>query len=151
MTRSKGIFNSAVDTCQFRSGKCRQAQPYRVVHINVIGFNNDQKNKTVVFAAACWQAKFHVTQEMCRAVGANTDLILWQDENHRLRNRVVIQPVKDSVHPVDRLLRSVVFPAYCPMGLQQIIREAIIGSRTITTELRLNKMSLSSGRRDIAQ
>src|SRR5688572_4375469 len=56
-----GVFDSAVDVRQFRSSKCRQAQPYRVVHINVIGFNNDQKNETVVFAVACWQAKLHVT------------------------------------------------------------------------------------------
>ena len=43
-------------------------------------------------------------------------------KNITLGNRIFIQPVKDSVHPVDRLLRDIVFPANCPMRLQQIIR-----------------------------
>jgi hypothetical protein len=99
-----GVFNSAVDTRQFGSGKCRQAQPYRVMHINAIGLDNDQENKTVIFAFAAWQAQFHVTQEMYRTVGPETDLVRWQNENHRLRNRIVIQPIKDTIHPADCLL-----------------------------------------------
>ena len=60
------------------------------MHINAIGLEDDQKNKTVVFSFATWQAQLHVTQEMYRAVSPDTDLLLWQDENHRLRNRILI-------------------------------------------------------------
>jgi hypothetical protein len=127
-------FDSAVDVCQLRGSERRQAQPDGVMHINAIGLEDDQKNKTVVFSLATWQAQFHVTQEMYRAVGPDTDLLLWQDENHRLRDRIIVELIKDTVYPVNCLLRGVTLPAYCPMGLQPIIREAIIGSRTVPTE-----------------
>ena len=71
------------------------------MYIDAIGFDNDQKNKTIVFALAGWQAKLHITQEMDRTIGPDTDLVLWQDENHCLRDRVFIQLVKDPVYPVD--------------------------------------------------
>jgi hypothetical protein len=85
-----GIFGSAIDVRQFRSGKGRQTQPYGVMHVNAIGFYNDQKNKTIVLALAAWQAKFHITQEMYRAVRPDAHPVFWQDEDHRLRNRIVI-------------------------------------------------------------
>ena len=99
-----GAFDSAVDVGQLRSGERRQAQPYCVMHIDAIGFHNDQKDKTVVLALAGGQAEFHVTQKMDRAIGPDPDLVFWQDEDHRLSNRIVIQPVKDTVDPVDCLL-----------------------------------------------
>jgi hypothetical protein len=142
-----GSFDSAIDVRQLRSGECGQAQPDSVMHINAIGFHNDQKNKTVVFALAGGQAKFHVTQEMDCAVGPDTDSVFRQDQNHRLRDRIFIQPIQDSIHPVDCLLRGIVFPADRPMGLQQIIREAIIGSRTVPTEW-LSKNGFSPDRRE---
>jgi hypothetical protein len=127
-------FDRAVDIRQLRSGEGRQAQPYGVMHVDTIGFNDDQKDKTVVLTLAGWQAQFHVPQEMHRAVGPDPDSVFWQDEDHCLRNRIVVQPIQDSVHPVDCLLRGVAFPAYRPMGLQQIVGEAIIGSRSVPTE-----------------
>jgi hypothetical protein len=104
MSRFVFAFDSAVDVRQLRSGERRQAQPYRVVHIDAIGFHDDQEYETVVFAFAGWQAKLHITQKMDRAIGPDADSVFWQDENHRLRNRIFVEPIQDPVHPVDCLL-----------------------------------------------
>jgi hypothetical protein len=74
------------------------------MHINAIRPHNEQEDKTVVFAFAGWQSKLHVTQKMDRAVGPDSHSVFWQDQNHGLRNRIFIQPVKDTVHSADGLL-----------------------------------------------
>ena len=91
------------------------------MHIDVILSVNDQKNKTVVLSFAGGQAESHIAQEMDRAVGRNTNLVLWQDQNHRLSDRIVIQAIQDTVHSVDCLLRGIELPANRPMGLQSIV------------------------------
>jgi hypothetical protein len=98
------IFRGAVDVRQFGSGKRRQPQSDSVMHINAIGFNNDHESKAVVLAFTGCQAKLHIPQEVHCAVGSDSNLVLWQDEDHRLGNSIIIQPIQRPVHPDNRLL-----------------------------------------------
>ncbi len=131
MGRLVSLLGGAVEARQFGGGECRQTQPHAVVHINAAWLNNDQKDKAVILTLARRLAEPHVPQEMHGAVNPVADLLLRLDQDHRLSDGILIQPVENHVHLGHSPLRGIVLPVHRPVRLLQIVGEAVIWSRTV--------------------